>query len=66
VSTGVDYAFFPHPSAPALKTAGARFVLRYISSDPANDANGKNLLPGECKALLGADIRVGVVVEEGA
>src|SRR5262249_16624852 len=65
MSTGVDYAFFPHPSVPALKTAGARFVMRYISSETANDANGKNLLPGECKALLAADIRVGVVVEEG-
>src|SRR5215470_17404724 len=66
MSTGVDYAFYPHPSVSALTTAGVRFVMRYISSETANDANGKNLLPGECKALLAADIRVGVVVEEGA
>jgi hypothetical protein len=61
----VDYAFFPHPSIAALQGAGVRFVLRYISTSPANDTNGKNLVPGECKALLGAGLRVGVVVEEG-
>jgi hypothetical protein len=63
---GVDYAFFPHPGTTALKDAGARFAGRYISAETANDANGKNLLPAECKALLGAGVQVIVVVEEGA
>jgi Rv2525c-like, glycoside hydrolase-like domain len=63
---GIDYAFFPHPSITAMKNAGVSFVCRYISPDPANDANGKNLLPGECKALLNAGFRVVVVIERGA
>jgi Domain of unknown function (DUF1906) len=70
---GADYAFAPSPgfwASPrwiaALKGAGVKFVVRYISSDPANDVNGKNLLPGECDALLAAGIKVCVVVEEGA
>lgn len=62
---GADYAFYPHPSIAGLKAAGVEFVVRYISSDPANDSNGKNLLPGECGALLAAGIRVCVVSEEG-
>src|SRR5215510_9619548 len=63
---GVDYAFLPHPSPAAMKTAGVKFAARYISANPANDANGKNLLPGECEALLAAGLEVVVVVEEGA
>jgi hypothetical protein len=63
---GADYAFFPHPPIAALKAAGVRFVVRYVSSLPVNDTNGKNLLSGECKALLAAGIAVCVVAEEGA
>jgi hypothetical protein len=48
MSVGVDYAFNPHPSISAMKGAGVRFVCRYISTLPANDANGKNLIPSEC------------------
>jgi hypothetical protein len=66
LSAGVDYAFNPHPSVSALKGAGVQFVARYISTSPANDTNGKNLMPAECKSLLGAGLKVCVVVEEGA
>jgi hypothetical protein len=66
MSAGVDYAFSPHPSIAALTGAKVVFVCRYISTLPANDANGKNLTPGECKALLGAGIKIVVVAEEGA
>jgi len=60
---GVDYAFAPHPSTSALKGAGVKFVMRYISNTPANDTNGKNLISSELKTLRGAGISVGVVVE---
>ena len=66
MSAGVDYAFSPHPSIAALNSAGAVFVCRYISTLPANDTNGKNLIPAECKALLTAGLKIVVVVEEGA
>jgi hypothetical protein len=66
VSKGIDYAFSPHPSASALKSAGVTFVCRYISAETANDANGKNLLPAEKAALLAAGFQLVVVVEEGA
>jgi glycoside hydrolase-like protein len=60
---GVDYSY-DHPTVAELKAAGVTFVFRYISSDPANDGNGKNLLPAETQALLAAGIAIGVVVEE--
>jgi len=63
---GIDYAFNPHPSIPSMKGAGVKFACRYISTNPANDTNGKNLIPSECKALLAAGLDVVVVVEEGA
>jgi hypothetical protein len=63
---GADYAFNPHPTIAALKAAGVRFVVRYLSSSPENDANGKNLLPGEAHELLAAGIKIVVVAEEGA
>jgi Rv2525c-like, glycoside hydrolase-like domain len=63
---GIDYAFSPHPPIAALKAARVAFACRYISPDPANDTNGKNLLPAECKALLGAGIHVVVVAESYA
>jgi len=63
---GIDYAFFPHPSLAAMNGAGVKFACRYISSNPANDSSGKNLLPGETRTLLGAGFQIVVVVEEGA
>jgi hypothetical protein len=66
VTRGIDYAFSPHPSVSALKTAGVAFVCRYVSADPRNDANGKNLLPAEKTALLGAGFQLVVVCEEWA
>lgn len=63
---GTDYAFTPHPPVSALKAAGVKFACRYISSFAPNDTNGKNLLPAELKTLLGAALKVVVVVEEGA
>ena len=66
MSTGIDYSFNPHPSVSAMKHAGVQFAGRYISANPANDANGKNLTPPECRALLAAGISIIMVVEEGA
>jgi Domain of unknown function (DUF1906) len=63
---GADYAFSPHPTTAALKAAGVHFVARYLSSNPVNDTNGKNLLPAEAHALLAAGIKIVVVAEEGA
>jgi len=63
---GIDYAFFPHPSIAAMNGAGVKFACRYISTNPANDTSGKNLLPGETRTLLGAGFQIVVVVEEGA
>lgn len=60
----VDYAFSPHPSTSSLKAAGIHYVGRYISSDPANDANGKNLTPAESHALRAAGIGVVLFAEE--
>ena len=66
MSAGIDYAFSPHPSIAAMNAAGVRFVMRYTSRSTANDANGKNLVPAECKALLGAGFQIGMVAEDGA
>lgn len=63
MSKGIDYAFGVHPPAAAVKAAGFGFVCRYMSDIAVNDTNGKNLLPGELKTLLGAGLEV-VVVEE--
>ena len=66
LSKGIDYAFTPHPSVSALKSAGVTFVCRYTSSDARNDANGKNLLPAEKTALLAAGFQLVIVCEEWA
>lgn len=66
MSFGVDYAFSPHPSIAAMKTAGVAFVARYTSAFPPNDTNGKNLLKPELAGLLAAGFSVVVVAEEGA
>jgi hypothetical protein len=63
---GIDYSFKPHPSPLAIRAAGVRFVARYISPDPDNDANGKNLLPSELRGLRAEDLDVAVVAESGA
>ena len=63
---GVDYSFYPHPSVSALKAAGVRFVGRYVSPDPGSDTSGKNLLPGEFKALTGAGLSIILYAESYA
>lgn len=62
---GVDYAFTPHPPVTAVKSAGMTFVGRYVSSQPENDTNGKNLLSGEQRALHGAGLKIILFAEEG-
>jgi hypothetical protein len=62
---GVDYAFTPHPPVTALKSAGLTFVGRYVSSQAVNDTNGKNLVPGEQRALHGAGLKIILFAEEG-
>jgi hypothetical protein len=66
MTKGLDYAFKPHPSVHAIKAYGAEWVGRYVSSLPANDANGKNLLPAEHDELTAAGLRIVLFVEEGA
>jgi hypothetical protein len=66
MAKGLDYAFKPHPGTHAIKTYGAEWVGRYISSLPVNDTNGKNLLKAERDELLTAGIRIILFVEEGA
>ena len=63
IAKGVDYAFSPHPRPDVLKNEGYSFACRYLSPNPANDSNGKNLSSGELSALMGAGLAV-VVVEE--
>jgi hypothetical protein len=60
---GIDYAFSPHPTIALITGNGYGFVGRYLSPDPANDQNGKNLLAGELQLLLAAGLSV-IVVEE--
>ena len=66
MAKGLDYAFKPHPSIAAIKSYGAGWVGRYVSSYAPNDTNGKNLVPPEKSDLLGAGIRIILFVEEGA
>jgi hypothetical protein len=61
---GVDYSF-THPPVAALKSAGMTFVGRYVSSLAENDTNGKNLLPGEQKALHAGGLKIILFAEEG-
>ena len=65
MSTVVDYAF-SHPPLSAVRGAGIHCVGRYVSENPANDHNGKNLIPSENSALRGAGISVVLFAEEGA
>lgn len=65
MSLGIDYAFFPHPPLTAMKTTGVKFVCRYVSPEPRNDTNGKNLVPSECSALLNAGFQIVLVYEPG-
>ena len=66
MAKGLDFAFKPHPGIHAIKTYGAEWAGRYVSSLPANDTNGKNLLRAERDELLAAGIRIILFVEEGA
>jgi glycoside hydrolase-like protein len=63
---GLDYAFGTHPSVAAIKAAGASWVGRYVSTNPANDGNGKNLIPSEKASLLAGGISIILFAEEGA
>src|SRR5512146_1016387 len=63
---GIDYAFGAHPAPAAIRAAGFGFVARYCSASPANDSNGKNLLPGELAALRAAGLSVVLVAESAA
>jgi hypothetical protein len=66
MARGIDYSFNPHPSAAAIKAANIRFVGRYVSSNPTNDHNGKNLIPSEKNALHAAGLKIILFAEEGA
>jgi hypothetical protein len=61
MTSGIDFAFFPHPPTSAISAA---FVGRYCSSYGPNDTNGKNLLPGELKTLRGAGKSIILYCEE--
>lgn len=58
---GCDYAWKPHPTIGALRTAGITFVCRYLSRDPS-----KNLTGAELAALVGNGIHVVLNWEDGA
>lgn len=60
---GVDYAMFPHPTLDSMKKAGVGVVTRYVSPEPPNDSNGKNLVPTECQDLKGAGFSICLVYE---
>ena len=57
---GADYAW-SHPSTAGLKADGVKFVMRYLSHDPA-----KNLQPAELVKLRAAGLGVGLVWETTA
>jgi hypothetical protein len=64
---GVDYAFSPHPSVSALKSAKVGFVGRYIGSkDYTKSRSAKWLNPTEYRALKAAGIPVYLYFEVGA
>lgn len=66
MANGIDFAFNPHPGLTAIRASGASFVGRYVSPQGVNDTNGKNLLAGECRALLGAGLSVIIYAEQYA
>src|SRR4051794_19595362 len=55
---GVDYAW-GRPGTTALRSAGAKFVCRYLS----HDTTGKNLTPAEARQLTSAGLWIVVVGE---
>lgn len=63
---GIDYAFNPHPSPAAMKSAGIHWVGRYVSPFAVNDSNGKNLIPSECRALLAAGVDIVLFAEQSS
>jgi hypothetical protein len=59
MTLGVDYAWAsPKPSPDCLRQAGADFIMRYFSHDPAKD-----LTQAELDAAVAAGLTVGVVWE---
>jgi hypothetical protein len=58
---GIDYAW-GRPGASALKKAGVKFVVRYLS----HDTTGKNLTSAEAKSLSAAGIWIAVIWESTA
>lgn len=66
MSLVVDYAFGAHPPVSVLKDHHVVAVGRYVSSLPANDGNGKNLIPSEKNALHAGGIGIVLFAEEGA
>jgi Rv2525c-like, glycoside hydrolase-like domain len=63
---GIDYSFYAHPSVSAIRAGGYKFVGRYVSPDPGNDGNGKNLLQGESTALRSAGLSLILYAESYA
>lgn len=61
----VDYAF-GHPSFSSLTATKIRHVGRYVSENPVNDGNGKNLVPAEKARLRELGIGFVLFAEEGA
>lgn len=57
----VDYSY-ARPGVPKLITLNAVGVMRYVS----HSTKGKNLTVGEAKAILDADMWLGIVFEDGA
>ena len=66
MNPGADYAFFPHCPLWALKNAGFKWVGRYVSPEPGNDASGKNLTPPELAAIQDAGLGVILFFESWA
>src|SRR5438309_8588449 len=63
---GLDYSD-ARPSHAAMKTAGVRFVMRYIGSgNHTASRHPKFLTPGEAKALHEAGFDLGAVFETTA
>lgn len=60
-ATGIDYAY-GRPDPAKIRTAGYRFVCRYL----ADAANPKNLTADEVAGLLAAGLDVVLVFEQGA
>jgi hypothetical protein len=57
MTTGVDFAFNPHPTIAQLRTLGARFVGRYLAAEaPLGGSNGKIISVAEKDEILAAGL----------